>query len=373
MNMKIKLFYHSIVSDWNHGNAHFLRGIVSALQEDNHSVTVYEPENGWSLNNLVKDQGIQAVNDFTRIFPRHIPQYYRLKDFDAAGILSDADLVLVHEWNDPELIKKIGDYRASSNHFKLLFHDTHHRSVTKPEEMMKYDLQHYDSVLVFGEVIRKIYNAGGWAENVWTWHEAADTTVFYPWQTAEKEGDLVWIGNWGDNERSEEIREFIIDPVRELGLKAVFYGVRYPVHAREMLKKNDIEYRGWLPNHKVPEIFSKFRVTVHVPRRPYVEKLPGIPTIRPFEAMACGIPLVVSKWKNAENLFTRGRDYLQGDDGNEMKACLKKILHDKIATEKLADHALNTIRSRHTCRHRVQELYQILKTIPLEKKLQTSN
>ena len=29
--MRVALFYHSLVSDWNHGNAHFLRGIVREL------------------------------------------------------------------------------------------------------------------------------------------------------------------------------------------------------------------------------------------------------------------------------------------------------------------------------------------------------
>ena len=33
---------------------------------------------------------------------------------------------------------------------------------------------------------------------------------------------------------------------------------------------------------------------MHVPRRPYVETLPGIPTIRPFEALACGTPVVAA-------------------------------------------------------------------------------
>ena len=57
----------------------------------------------------------------------------------------------------------------------------------------------------------------------------------------------------------------------------------------------------------MPEVFARFRVTVHVPRRPYVEALPGIPTIRVFEALACGIPLVCAPWDDAEGLFTPGR------------------------------------------------------------------
>jgi|GEM_PF-4659072 len=46
-----------------------------------------------------------------------------------------------------------------------------------------------------------------------------------------KIGDVVWIGDRGDDERSEEIREFFVEPVKKLGLKAMAYGVRYPPHA----------------------------------------------------------------------------------------------------------------------------------------------
>ena len=47
------MLYHSLVSDWNHGNAHFLRGVVTELQDAGHTVDVYEPEDGWSRRNLV--------------------------------------------------------------------------------------------------------------------------------------------------------------------------------------------------------------------------------------------------------------------------------------------------------------------------------
>ena len=41
--MRFVLFYHSLLSDWNHGNAHFLRGIAGELQHRGHEVVVYEP------------------------------------------------------------------------------------------------------------------------------------------------------------------------------------------------------------------------------------------------------------------------------------------------------------------------------------------
>ena len=44
--MRVVVFSHSLVSDWNHGNAHFLRGVATELQERGHEVGVFEPADG---------------------------------------------------------------------------------------------------------------------------------------------------------------------------------------------------------------------------------------------------------------------------------------------------------------------------------------
>jgi spore maturation protein CgeB len=354
--MKIVLFYHSLVSDWNHGNAHFLRGIASELIARGHAVTVFEPADSWSRQSLVREHGERPLADFRARYPELASTEYSLESLDLKEALAGADLVLVHEWNDPQLVRRIGEHRARSGDFTLLFHDTHHRAITAPGEMERYDLSHYDGVLAYGEVLRQIYLERGWAWRAWTWHEAADTRVFRPLPRDHFEGDVVWIGNWGDEERSAELREFLIEPVAALGLKAKIFGVRYPEDARSRLKKAGIEYAGWLPNYRAPEIFARYRITVHVPRRPYVEALRGIPTIRPFEALACGIPLVCSPWNDAEGLFEPGKDYLVARDGNEMKKHLRALLTDKKMARDLSEHGLKTIEARHTCAHRVDEL-----------------
>jgi len=256
-------------------------------------------------------------------------------------------------------VRRIGAHRARVGGCRLLFHDTHHRAVTDSKSMAAYDLSHYDGVLAFGGVIRDLYLSRGWASRAWTWHEAADTRVFHPLEGIPPEGDLVWIGNWGDEERTAELHEFLLGPVKALGLRARVHGVRYPDHARKALKEAGIEYRGWLPNYEAPEVFARFRVTVHVPRRPYVKALPGIPTIRVFEALACGIPLICAPWNDAENLFTPGEDFLVAKNGDEMKAHLKTLLADTEKARALAAHGLQTIRARHTCAHRVDELLAI--------------
>jgi spore maturation protein CgeB len=357
--MRVTIFCHSLLSDWNHGNAHFLRGVCSELIARGHDVQVFEPAEAWSLANLLGEHGEAPLQGFARAYPRLASTRYTPDTLDLDTALADADLVLVHEWSDHALVKRIGEHRHANGHYRLLFHDTHHRAVTDPDSMAAYDLRHYDGVLAFGSAIRDLYQAKGWCARAWTWHEAADPRVFHPLPGTAKEGDLVWIGNWGDGERTAELHEFLLDPVRDLHLKARIHGVRYPAHALAALLEARIEYGGWLPNYEAPEVFARYRVTVHVPRRPYVQALPGIPTIRVFEALACGIPLVSAPWDDVEGLFEPGADFLVARDGNEMRAHLKAVLSDPALARSLADHGLRTILARHTCAHRVDELLAI--------------
>ncbi len=367
--MKVVVFSHSLVSDWNHGNAHFLRGVVAELQDRGHRVEVLEPADGWSRANLLREHDEAPLREFARAFPGLAAHPYEPEALDLDRALDGADLVLVHEWNPPELVKRIGEHRARRGDYRLLFHDTHHRAATAPEEVARFDLSRYDGVLAYGEVIRRIYLERGWAARAWTWHEAADVRVFRPLPPGERRGDLVWIGNWGDGERSRELREFLLRPARRLRLRGSVHGVRYPRAARLRIRLAGLRYRGWVANHRAPELFARHRLTVHVPRRPYVDALPGIPTIRPFEAMACGIPLICSPWEDAEGLFRPGEDYLVARDGREMREAMRAVLGEPALAERLRASGLETIRARHTCAHRVEELLAIdaeLRGEPLE-------
>jgi len=373
--MRVVVFSHSLVSDWNHGNAHFLRGVVTELQDRGHEVAVYEPADGWSRANLLREHGEAPLREFAGAFPHLRPTVYDPGDLNVDAALDDADLVLVHEWNELDLVARIGAHRAWHNGYRLLFHDTHHRAATAPEQMARFDLSNYDGVLAYGEVIRRIYLERGWAARAWTWHEAADTRIFHPLpdgdqprgssfsrdrrEKDERRDDLVWIGNWGDGERSEELRRFLLRPARTAHMHGSIYGVRYPRPARLQIALSGLHHRGWVANHRVPEIFARHRLTVHVPRRPYAEALPGIPTIRPFEALACGIPLVSAPWDDCEGLFRTEQDYLVARDTREMREAMEAIRDYPELAAKLRASGLETIRARHTCGHRVDELLAI--------------
>ena len=358
--MRFVLYTHSLVSDWNHGNAHFLRGVLRELQSRGHDTLALEPENGWSRANLLAEHGPAAAARFHSDFPDLTVRTYG-PDFDHEVAVDHADVVLVHEWNEPSLIARLGVIRRRGGRFTLLFHDTHHRAASDDGFIAGLALQDYDAVLVFGEALRQRYLQRGWGRQVFTWHEAADTRLFYPRAPASELADLVWIGNWGDGERERELNEFLIEPSRRLRLTGTIRGVRYPDAALAALRRTSLHYGGWIANADVPDIFGAHRMTVHVPRRPYVTALPGIPTIRVFEALACGIPLVCAPWNDEEQLF-RSADFLVARNGDEMATRLDLLRKDGDFARALAESGLETIQQRHTCAHRVDELLGIVQS-----------
>jgi spore maturation protein CgeB len=384
--MRFVLFYHSLVSDWNHASAHVLRGVASELLTQGHAVQIFEPADGWSLHNLREQGGEGVIKGFHATYPRLRSSFYDPLGIELDAALADADVVIAHEWNDPALLRRLGEHRAQARprsarpRYKLLFHDAPHRSfrgtgVTPPLEMRSRVLSHYDGVLASSDGLRRMYETRGWVENVWTWRDAVDTRVFRPWSGAgsasEDQGqgdavpslDLVWMGAWGSPERASELDEFLIEPIRALGLRARFYGARYPKEALSTLRAAGIDYGGWIPDFAIPAALSAGRFTVNVPRRMRADGLPHTPAIRVLEALACGVPVVTAPWDECEQMFTPDVDLLVARDGNDMERRMVALHSDPEFARFIGANGYQTVVSRHTCEHRVQELLAICREL----------
>jgi len=367
---RIACFAHAVRSDWNNGNAHFLRGLLRSLGQCGHEVQIFEPDDGWSIENLRQEKnGERSLRQFSEIYPDlHVNLYQTSDLLEPASstqwreTLRDFEIVILHEWNPPQLAHLLLEMRDDLG-FKLLFHDTHHRASSSPEQIRLFGIDRFDGVLAFGEALRSIYRNRFNILRVWTLHEAADTSVFRPRALAEKKRDLVWIGNWGDDERSMEICQFFLRPAGELRQSQfTIYGVRYPQHALRALADNSVEYGGYLPNLDGPATYAASRLTMHIPRQQYAGAMSGIPTIRVFEALACGIPLISAPWADTEQLFREG-DFCFVRNTEETIAAIEHLLNDGEAAAEQAARGMETVLARHTCMHRAQELIAICEEV----------
>jgi hypothetical protein len=80
-----RLFAHSLVSDWSHGNAHFLRGLMRALAARGHRVRAAERADGWSVRNLVADHGTPPLAEFRQVFADIRVDSYRARRAGRGG------------------------------------------------------------------------------------------------------------------------------------------------------------------------------------------------------------------------------------------------------------------------------------------------
>jgi spore maturation protein CgeB len=262
----------------------------------------------------------------------------------------------------------------------MLFHDTHHRASSSPKQIQLFGVDRFDGVVAFGEVLRSVYREKFGMMRVWTLHEAADTTVFRPSKkpaglqfgapteelsedSAERKQDVVWIGNWGDDERSEEIREFLLRPALKMqDRRFTIHGVRYPEEAQNELCAAGVRYGGYLANLNAPSVYAASRLTVHVPRQQYAREMVGIPTIRVFEALACGIPLISAPWRDVEGLFREG-DVVFATNCEDMRCAMVRLLERPEEAEAQATRGLETVLARHTCAHRAEEMTAICEEV----------
>ncbi len=361
--LSIAMFVHSLRSDWNNGNAHFLRGLARELGNMGHDVRCFEPRHGWSVEQLLaveNEAGEEALRDFRKSFPSLAVHTYTTSSICPA-LLRDTDVVIVHEWNEPETVAAILDAAGSSG-TRTLFHDTHHRASSTPQQLRQLQIERFDGVLAFGESLRTIYRQRWGMNRVWTLHEAADAAAFHP-IAAQKKQDVIWVGNWGDEERTAELHRFLVEPAQALpDLCFTVHGVRYPQAGLDALASAGIAFAGYLPNLAAPCVYAQSRVTVHVPRRAYAEALPGIPTIRVFEALACGIPLVSAPWSDCEHLFRKG-DFTMVRSTAGMTDALRALTADSALARQQAEQGRQTILQRHTCAHRAAQLTEICEEV----------
>ncbi|HKD99852.1 MAG TPA: glycosyltransferase [Planctomycetota bacterium] len=335
--MNVAVFCHSILSDWHDRGVHLLRGVASELVARRHRVRVFEPRDGTSVRGLLAETGAQGLLGFRRAYPSLRPTRYDPRDFDLDAALDGADLVFVDESADPEIVRAIGGHRVRA-HAQLFFRASSPRAAAAIT-----NLAGYDAVLARTRTVADALRAFGWTRELTVWHDAADTRLFHPRPSGPHLRDLVWVGGYGPR-----LPELLFEPVRRLNLRARVYGAGWPGPAITECERSGIEFAGYVPDHEVPGVLAGARVTVDFPN--------GAPSVHAFEALACGIPLVVADGIDPVRLFRPGIELLPARDGVEMARQIRTILDDSELARCVAVAGRRAVLMRHTCAHRADEV-----------------
>ncbi len=215
-----------------------------------------------------------------------------------------------------------------------LFHDTHHRSLTEPWRVAQMGLDSYSAVLAYGPSIAEIYRSHDPRARGWWCFTRAPTPTSSGLSSGSRAATSSSSATGATTIGTRLPGATSSSPAGALpDLGFALFGVRYPREVLAALRQGGIAWGGWLPNYLVPEAYAVSKVTVHIPRKEYVEELHGTPTIRVFEALACGVPLVSAGWRDDSGLFEEGADYLAVDTPAQMAETLRWLATDADARD----------------------------------------
>ena len=112
--MRIVYYTHSLRSCWNHGNAHFLRGVASELVARGHEIRVYEPEGAWSLANLLGDHGEGGLDPWRTAYPELSSETFAADaDHAALGAHDEVQVAQAHvEVHHDHVLARLRQRRA---------------------------------------------------------------------------------------------------------------------------------------------------------------------------------------------------------------------------------------------------------------------
>ena len=317
--MKIAFLNPSLAS--GQSAARFVRGTIAELRELGHDVEVLEPAR------------VEAPADL-------------------AIELDLADLVVVQDSTPPTLVRQIGAHHRQHDGCRLLFHAT--RAIPTDDSRTDgdgFDLSGYDGILASSRRISQSYFEADWHGPAWNWPEAADTRIFHPLPDIEPEADLVAVASWADGAQSAALRELLLRPARQLRLRGAIHGPPPPWLAGLRLRLTGLHHCPPVADRAIPALFARHRLTVQLLAQPT--------PVSSFEALACGVPLISAPGGDDDGLFQPERDYLVARDCAEMREAMQAVLELPEFAAQLSESGLRSVRARHTCAHRAQELLEI--------------
>ena len=178
---------------------------------------------------------------------------------------------------------------------------------------------------------------------------SADLRLYQP-QQVEPKWSLGYLGTYSDD-RQPSLNELLLEPARELKASAfVVAGAQYPDRVDWPGNVERIEH---VAPGEHPDFYSRQRFTLNVTRAD-MRALGFSPSVRLFEAAACGAPIISDRWPGIETIFSPSSEILLVNCGAEVV----HILHEMPEQRRLAiaDKARKRILADHTPGHRARQL-----------------
>lgn len=348
--MKLVVLGLSITSSWGNGHATTYRGLIREFTRRGHDVTFLERDVSWYAN-----QRDLPNPDFCRT-----ELYASAEDLKErfASVVKEADAVIVGSYVPEGVI--VGEWVTSIAEGVTAFYD-----IDTPVTLAK--LERGDFEYLTPDLIAKyqlyLSFTGGptlrYLENHYKSPKALplycsfDPDIYYQ-QEVEAQWDLGYMGTYSDD-RQPRVDELLVHPAKQWSEgKFVVAGPQYPSTIQWPGNVDRIDH---LPPAEHRDFYNRQRFTLNITRDDMI-RAGYSPSVRLFEAAACGVPIISDYWDGLDSFFEIGEEILVARSAQESLDYLNSLSDDE--RQRIGDNARLRVMAEHTASHRAEELESYL-------------
>lgn len=344
--MRIAIFGLSITSSWGNGHATTYRSLVKGLVQRGHDVTFYERRQPWyednrdlRHSNLCEIVLYDTVEEIDHVFARDI---------------ADADFVMIGSYvpDGTRVIQAVLRHARAVTAFydidtpvTLAALDAGQCKYLAREAIPSFDLYFSFSGGTILETLQSRYGA----RRAVPLYCSVDAQEYFPQRTPSVY-DLGYLGTYSAD-RQPKLDELLLEPARSWA-PGVFCvaGPQYPEKIEWPRNVQRIEHVA-PSEHRL--FYNSQRFTLNITRQDMVAH--GFsPSVRLFEAAACGVPIITDAWAGLESFFTPGEEILIARSAQDVLETLRALRPD--TASEIASRARARVLREHTSEHRAQEL-----------------
>lgn len=363
--MRVVFLGLSITSSWGNGHATNYRALCAELARRGHDVTFCERETPWYASH--RDLSLRAVAGDPDAAAHgavgwRLCSYGSLEQLEAraGGEIAAADLVLVGSYVPEgravaELVLTLATGASAfydiDTPLTLAQLERDECAYLTPELIPRFDL--YLS-FAGGPTLERLRRAYG-ARRPVAFYCLIDPARHAPVRTAQH-WDLGYLGTFSAD-RQGALQSLLITPARQLDATGGRFVVAGPQYPPEIAWPANVERIEHLPPPAHPRFYCAQRFTLNLTRA--AMRAAGFsPSVRLFEAAACGTPIITDRWPGLEQFFTPGEEILVASGSDEVVAILSSVSERR--RSELAARARRRVLAQHTARRRVDQLEALL-------------
>jgi spore maturation protein CgeB len=361
MNLSIVVIGLSVTSSWGNGHATTYRALIDALARRGHRVTFLERDVPWYRDH----------RDLTKPSAWTVELYQSLKDIPSrfGKLLRDADLVIIGSYV-PDGVA-ISEWVTTHARGLTAFYDIDTPvTLAKLEEGLDYlsaaMIPRFDLYLSFtgGPVPGMIEQSYG-SPLARVLYCSADTDIYAP-QRVEPRWALGYLGTYSDD-RQPLLEQLLLSPARTLTSEQfVVAGAQYPGDV--VWPANVARIEHLTPKHHAL-FYGEQRFTLNVTRTD-MRALGFSPSVRLFEAAACGTPVISDRWPGIETVFEPSKEILLASNPRDVLEILRDMPEQRRRT--IADNARRRVLADHTSDHRARQLETYYAEASADRRRKTS-